>query len=124
METENLVKKRIFHTNAEYRCKIIDVKKNFYVVKMVKPFTSDDKKTLYIPRRNIFVNKDLISEKLKKYDFVTLKLTLLNKSYNIEVLSFYKVKKQNNEEKKIEEKPEKINTNPYALLAMSDSDSN
>lgn len=124
METENLVKKRIFHTNAEYRCKIIDVKKNFYVVKMVKPFTSDDKKTLYIPRRNIFVNKDLISEKLKKYDFVTLKLTLLNKSYNIEVLSFYKVKKQNNEEKKIEEKPEKVNTNPYALLAMSDSDSN
>lgn len=124
METENLVKKRFFHTNAEYRCKIIDVKKNFYVVKMVKPFTSDDKKTLYIPRRNIFVNKDLISEKLKKYDFVTLKLTLLNKSYNIEVLSFYKVKKQNNEEKKIEEKPEKINTNPYALLAMSDSDSN
>ena len=124
METENLVKKKIFHTNAEYRCKIIDVKKNFYVVKMVKPFTSDDKKTLYIPRRNIFVNKDLISEKLKKYDFVTLKLTLLNKSYNIEVLSFYKVKKQNNEEKKIEEKPEKINTNPYALLAMSDSDSN
>ena len=124
MQTENLVKKRIFHTNAEYRCKIIDVKKNFYVVKMVKPFTSDDKKTLYIPRRNIFVNKDLISEKLKKYDFVTLKLTLLNKSYNIEVLSFYKVKKQNNEEKKIEEKPEKINTNPYALLAMSDSDSN
>ena len=124
METENLVKKRIFHTNAEYRCKIIDVKKNFYVVKMVKPFTSDDKKTLYIPRRNIFVNKDLISEKLKKYDFVTLKLTLLNKSYNIEVLSFYKVKKQNNEEKKIEEKTEKINTNPYALLAMSDSDSN
>ena len=91
METENLVKKRIFHTNAEYRCKIIDVKKNFYVVKMVKPFTNDDKKTLYIPRRNIFVNKDLISEKLKKYDFVTLKLTLLNKGYNIEVLSFYKV---------------------------------
>ena len=124
METENLVKKKIFHTNAEYRCKIIDVKKKFYVVKMVKPFTSDDKKTLYIPRRNIFVNKDLISEKLKKYDFVTLKLTLLNKSYNIEVLSFYKVKKRNNEEKKIEEKPEKINTNPYALLAMSDSDSN
>ena len=124
METENLVKKRIFHTNAEYRCKIIDVKKNFYVVKMVKPFTNDDKKTLYIPRRNIFVNKDLISEKLKKYDFVTLKLTLLNKSYNIEVLSFYKVKKVNNEEKKIEEKPEKINTNPYALLALSDSDSN
>ena len=124
METENLVKKRIFHTNAEYRCKIIDVKKNFYVVKMVKPFTSDDKKTLYIPRRNIFVNKDLISEKLKKYDFVTLKLTLLNKGYNIEVLSFYKVKKVNNEEKKIEEKPKKINTNPYALLAMSDSDSN
>ena len=124
METENLVKKRIFHTNAEYRCKIIDVKKNFYVVKMIKPFTSDDKKTLYIPRRNIFVNKDLISEKLKKYDFVTLKLTLLNKGYNIEVLSFYKVKKVNNEEKKIEEKPKKINTNPYALLAMSDSDSN
>jgi hypothetical protein len=124
METENLVKKRFFHTNAEYRCKIIDVKKDFYITKMIKVFTNDDKKTLYIPRRNIFVNKDLISEKLKKYDFVTLKLTLLNKSYNIEVLSFYKVKKQNNEEKKIEEKPEKINTNPYALLALSDSDSN
>ena len=124
METENLVKKKIFHTNAEYRCKIIDVKKKFYVVKMVKPFTSDDKKTLYIPRRNIFVNKDLISEKLKKYDFINLKLTLLNKGYNIEVLSFYKVKKVNNEEKKIEEKPKKINTNPYALLALSDSDSN
>ena len=124
METENLVKKKIFHTNAEYRCKIIDVKNDFYVTKMIKVFTNDDKKTLYIPRKNIFVNKDLISEKLKKYDFINLKLTLQNKGYNIEVLSFYEVKKQSNKEIKIEEKPKKINTNPYALLALSDSDSN
>jgi hypothetical protein len=124
METENLVKKKIFHTNAEYRCKIIDVKKDFYITKMIKVFTNDDKKTLYIPRRNIFVNKDLISEKLKKYDFINLKLTLQNKGYNIEVLSFYEVKKQSNKEIKTEEKPPKINTNPYALLALSDSDSN
>ena len=124
METENLVKKRFFHTNAEYKCTVINVKKNYYIVKMVKPFTKDDKKTLYIPRRYLFVNKDLISEKLKKYDYITIKLTLLNKGYNIEVLSFYKVKKQSNKEKKIEEKPKKINTNPYALLEFSDSDSN
>lgn len=124
METENLVKKRIFHTNAEYKCKIIDVKKDFYITKMIKVFSYDNKKTLYIPRKNIFVNKDLISEKLKKYDFITLKITLLNKGYNIEVLSFYKVKKIINEDKKIEEKPKKINTNPYALLDLSDSDSN
>ena len=124
MEIVKSVKKRVFHTNAEYKCKIIDFRKNFYIVKMVKVFTSDDKKTLYIPRKNIFVNKDLISEKLKKYDFINLKLTLQNKGYNIEVLSFYEVKKQSNKEIKIEEKPKKINTNPYALLALSDSDSN
>ena len=124
METENLVKKKIFHTNAEYKCKITDVKNDFYITKMIKVFTSDDKKTLYIPRRNIYVNKNLILEKLKKNDYITLKLTLLNKGYNIEVLSFYKIKKIINEDKKIEEKPKKINTNPYALLALSDSDSN
>ena len=120
------------HTNAEYRCKVQEIRKNFYIVKMVNIAKNHgDRKTLHIPRRDLFVKKDLISEKLQQYDYINLKLTYINRRYNVtEVLSFDKLQRVSNEDvknKSLKEKQEirveKINPNKYAALAWSDSDS-
>ena len=120
------------HTNADYRCKVYEVKKNFYVVKMVNIAKNyGDRKTLHIPRRDLFVNKDLIKEKLAENDYINLKFTYVDRRYNItDILSVdmlqrvsvegnKKTKSDNLEDSKVE----KVNPNKYAALAWSDSES-
>ena len=130
IQTES--KTESYHTNAEYRCKVMEVRKNFYVVKMVNIVKNyGEKKTLHIPRRDLFVKKDLISEKLLKYDYINLKFTYLNRRYDVtEVLSFDVLPRISKEEKKTKSDKseesinvERVNPNPYAALAWSESDS-
>jgi len=130
VQTES--KSESYHTNAEYRCKVMEVRKNFYVVKMVNIAKNyGEKKTLHIPRRDLFVKKDLVSEKLLKNDYINLKFTYLNRRYNVtEVLSFNmlpRVSDEDNKKTKLDEsedyKVERVNPNKYAALAWSDSES-
>jgi len=120
------------HTNADYRCKVYEVKKNFYVVKMVNIAKNyGDRKTLHIPRRDLFVKKDLIKEKLAENDYINLKFTYVDRRYNVtDILSVdmlqrvsvegnKKTKSDNSEVSKVE----RVNPNKYAALAWSDSES-
>ena len=131
IQTEN--KTESYHTNAEYRCKVMEVRKNFYVVKMVNIVKNyGEKKTLHIPRRDLFVKKDLVSEKLVINDYINLKFTYINRRYNVtEVLLVDMLPRISKEEKKTKTKTDKseesstvkkIDPNPYAALAWSDSD--
>lgn len=129
---QNESKKELYHTNAEYRCKVMEVRKNFYVVKMVNIVKNHgEKKTLHIPRRDLFVKKDLVSEKLLKNDYLNLKFTYLNRRYNVtEVLSVNMLSRISTEEKKTNSNKtkesstvERVNPNPFAALAWSESDS-
>ena len=120
------------HTNADYRCKVYEVRKNFYVVKMVNIAKNyGDRKTLHIPRRDLFVKKDLIKEKLAENDYINLKFTYVDRRYNVtDILSVdmlqrvsvegnKKTKSDNSEVSKVE----RVNPNKYAALAWSDSES-
>lgn len=119
------------HTNADYRCKVYEVRKNFYVVKMVNIAKNyGDRKTLHIPRRDLFVKKDLIKEKLTENDYINLKFTYVDRRYNVtDILSVdmlqrvsvegnKKTKSDNSEVSKVE----RVNPNKYAALAWSDSE--
>ena len=119
------------HTNADYRCKVYEVRKNFYVVKMVNIAKNyGDRKTLHIPRRDLFVKKDLIKEKLAENDYINLKFTYVDRRYNVtDILSVdmlqrvsvegnKKTKSDNSEVSKVE----RVNPNKYAALAWSDSE--
>jgi len=125
-------KKESYHTNAEYRCKVMEVRKNFYVVKMVNIVKNHgEKKTLHIPRRDLFVKKDLVTEKLLRNDYINLKFTYLNRRYNVtEVLSIDMLPRVSKEEKKTKSDKseessnvERVNPNIYAALAWSESES-
>jgi hypothetical protein len=120
------------HTNAEYRCKVYEVRKNFYVVKMVNIAKNyGDRKTLHIPRRDLFVNKSLIEEQLAEHDYINLKFTYVDRRYDVtDILSVdmlqrvsvegnKKTKSDNSEVSKVE----RVNPNKYAALAWSDSES-
>ena len=118
------------HTNAKYRCKVHEIKKNFYVVKMCSIVTNyGDRKTLHIPKRELYVRKDMIKEKLNIYDYVNIKFTFQDRKYNVtDVLSWNVSPKI--ESKVVESKKEETNivnktkvTNIYEALAWSDSDS-
>lgn len=117
------------HTNAEYRCKVYEIKSNFYVVKMCSIVANyGDRKTLHIPRRELYVRKDMIKEKLNKYDYVNIKFTFQDRKYNVtDVLSWNvspKIESKVIESKKetnIVSKP-KV-TNIYEALIYSDTES-
>ena len=120
------------HTNADYRCKVYEVKKNFYVVKMVNIAKNyGDRKTLHIPRRDLFVKKDLIKEKLAENDYINLKFTYVDRRYNVtDILSvdmLQRVSVEGNKKTKSDNlevsKVERVNPNPYAALAWSESES-
>ena len=121
------------HTNAEYRCKVHEIKKNFYVVKMCSIVTNyGDRKTLHIPKRELYVRKDMIKEKLNIYDYVNIKFTFQDRKYNVtDVLSWDVTKIPSKiESKGVESKKEETNnvskikvTNIYEALTWSDSDS-
>ena len=120
------------HTNADYRCKVYEVRKIFYVVKMVNIAKNyGDRKTLHIPRRDLFVKKDLIKEKLAENDYINLKFTYVDRRYNVtDILSvdmLQRVSVEDNKKTKSDNsevsKVERVNPNKYAALAWSDSDS-
>lgn len=128
--TQTVTQNESVHTNAEYRFKVMEVKKNFYVVKMVNVVKNNgDRKTLHIPRRDLYVKKDLVSDKLSQYDYINLKFTYVNRRYNVtDVLSFDKVQRTSSEQKQTkvtkndDVKVQKTNPNPFAALAWSDSE--
>ena len=59
VQTENKIES--YHTNAEYRFKVIEVRKYFYIVKMVNIVKNyDEKKILHIPKRDIIFVKKIL----------------------------------------------------------------
>ena len=111
MASKTLNKTETSHTNAEYRCRVYEVKKNFYVTKMCAVIKNyGEKKTLHIPRRELYVKKDSVPVKLSVGDYVSLKFTYEDRRYDItEILSFditQKVRLEKNDKKKEVEKKE------------------
>ena len=122
------------HTNAEYRCKVYEVKKNFYVVKMVNIAKNyGDRKTLHIPRRDLFVNKSLIEEQLAEHDYIHLKFTYVDRRYDLtDILSVDMLQRVNTQQTKRKTSKDNSETevktvnsrayNSYAALVWSDSE--
>jgi len=121
------------HTNAEYRCKVYEVKNNFYVVKMVNIAKNyGDRKTLHIPRRDLFVNKSLIEEQLAEHDYINLKFTYIDRRYDVtDILSVDMLQRVNTQQTKSNKsvntnindtKVERVQKNQYSVLAWSDSE--
>ena len=73
-----------YHTDAIYRCRIVENKHNYYLVKQCAILKNNgDKKSLYIPRYNIYLNKLLVEEELIPGDYVSITLEFVDKKTNV-----------------------------------------
>lgn len=97
----SLVTSETLHTNADYRCRIVDNKYAHFMVKQCAVVNNyGSKKELYLPRRNIYLEKTEQIEDLNVGDYVTVKLKLENKRTLIEsIINFTKVNKVTNVQK-------------------------
>jgi len=128
--TDNVKETTKYHTDAVYRCRITSEKKNYYLLRLAAVLKNNgDRKTLFIPRNEMYLNKDMIQDELKPGDYLSLKLEASGRRTNIkEVLHIDKIervqKKDVAEKKNNQEKVElqKQRPNPFAVLMDSDSD--
>lgn len=120
-----------YHTDAIYRCRIIENKHNYYLIKQCAIWKNNgDKKSLYIPQNNIYLKKSLVEEKLSPGDYVAITLELIGKKTNVtNVTEVTKTLKYTNSNKKVLEKTEvyvekqqKNSNNMFSALYTSDSD--
>jgi len=72
------------HTDAIYRCRILECNYNHYIVKLATITKNNgDKKTLFIPNRNIYVKKYMIKEDVDVGDYINLTLVLSGQRTNV-----------------------------------------
>ena len=123
-----------YHTDAEYRCRVTSIRNRFYLIQQCAILKNNgDKKTLYIPRNEIFLKKDMVKDQLQIGDYVAIKIEVDGRRINVtQVLSVDKVmrlerkeKKENKSTKKDDSNTTKSGkvTNLFSLLMDSDSDS-
>ena len=81
------------HTNADYRCRIIENKESHFMIKQCSVEKNyGSKKGLHLPRRPIYLKKDEQTKALDVGDYLTVKLKLNNRRTNVEsVLNINKV---------------------------------
>lgn len=119
-----------YHTNADYRCRIVDNKFSHFMVKQCAVINNyGSKKELYLPQRNIYLKKIGDIEDLDVGDYVTVKLTFENRRTNItSIIDVTKVPKftKTNEQKESSDSAEKpqikeINKPQNRFSAFADS---
>ena len=127
----NELKKKC-HTDAEYRCRITSIRTRFYLLQQCAILKNNgDRKTLFIPRNEIFLNKEMVDDKLQVGDYVSIKLEVDGRRTTItQVLSIdkimrieKKVDKDNKNNKKNEKVKEKKVNNPFSILMDSETES-
>ena len=130
--SKSLTESKKFHTDAIYRCRITSCeRKNFYLMRQCAIMKNNgDKKTLFIPKNELFLKRDMVEDKLQVGDYVSIKLEIDGRRTNItEVLNIDKIQRiekkveKNNKDNKKEDLKEKKNPNVFAALMNSDSDS-
>ena len=56
--TDNVKETTKYHTDAVYRCRITSEKKNYYLLRLAAVLKNNgDRKTLFIPRNEMYLNK-------------------------------------------------------------------
>tara|TARA_A100001015_G_C14625320_1_gene569515 strand:+ start:191 stop:586 length:396 start_codon:yes stop_codon:yes gene_type:complete len=124
---------KVFHTDAIYKFRIININEKSYILKQCSIIKKNNLKNhIFIPKKNIFLNKNSVNQKLNIGDYLSAEIKNKNNiSYIKKIIDITKIKKFNNEENKeksnnIKNLSKKINfnknNNKFSELYNSDSE--